>query len=80
MEEDIQNHSPIVMFRGTPCIICMLGLSMIFYSGFCPPHPTPPLANETAVNFDMKEIRFPFNGPFILKLKMLSSLDIEIKH
>ena len=21
MEEDIQNHSPTVMFRGTPCII-----------------------------------------------------------
>ena len=21
MEEDIQNHSPTVMFRGTPCIL-----------------------------------------------------------
>ena len=24
MEEDIQNHSPTVIFLGTPCIICAL--------------------------------------------------------
>ena len=23
MEEDIQNHSPTVMFRGTPCILIL---------------------------------------------------------
>ena len=24
MEEDIQNYSPIVMFRGTPCILSIV--------------------------------------------------------
>ena len=32
MEEDIQNYSPIVMFRGTPCmnVVCYL----VYYKPF----------------------------------------------
>ena len=35
MEEDIQNYSPTVMFRGTPCIfpIQSLSLNYLFVTG-----------------------------------------------